>query len=140
MSITEITENETLFIKGKKYKLGHFLTGMKEYEIKGEILETMKKKSSQNKIYQVIFYLNPGDYHRFHSPMTFFIKRRLHLVGYLFPVKESYIEKHEGVFETNERIAVFGESPEHGFLALVFVGAMNVGTITLNFEKVFNNF
>jgi len=123
-------------IKGQKYKLGHFLTGIKEYEIKGEILDSMKKKSNKNKIYQIIFYLNPGDYHRFHCPTDFFIKKRFHIVGYLFPVKESYVETHKEVFETNERIAVFGESPQHGFVSLVFVGALNVGSISLNFDKV----
>lgn len=136
LSISEITQDEVLIIKGKKYKLGYLLTGIKEYEIKDEILKTMKKKSSNNKIFQIIFYLNPGDYHRFHSPTTFFLKRRLHLVGYLFPVRESYLESHDAVFETNERVSVFGESALHGFFALVFVGALNVGTISLNFDKV----
>jgi len=116
--------------------LGHFLTGMKEYEIKGEIIDSMKKKSSTNKIYQVIFYLNPGDYHRFHSPTEFYIKKRLHFVGFLYPVKESYVETHKEVFETNERIAVFGESPNFGFISMVFVGALNVGTINLTFDPV----
>ena len=112
------------------------MTGIKEYDIKGEIIDSMKKKSQKNKIYQVIFYLIPGDYHRFHSPTDFHIKKRLHLVGYLYPVKESYVETHDAVFESNERIAVFGESPKFGFISMVFVGALNVGSISLNFDPV----
>ena len=41
----------------------------------------------------------------------------------------------KSVYETNERISIFGEYL-HGFISLVFVGALNVGTIDLNFDKV----
>jgi len=32
------------------------------------------KKYSNNKLYSIVFYLSPGDYHRFHSPSNFQIK------------------------------------------------------------------
>jgi phosphatidylserine decarboxylase len=39
------------------------------------------------------------------------------------------------VYETNERVAIFCEWMQ-GFLSMVFVGATNVGSIGLNFDKV----
>ena len=39
--------------------------------------------------------MNPGDYHRYHSPADIVVKRRNHILGYLAPVKESYISTHE---------------------------------------------
>lgn len=94
LAISEVVNDDVLLIKEKTYKLGHFLTGIKEYVIEGEILESMKKKKN-SKIYQCIFYLNPGDYHRFHSPTEFYAKNRNHIVGYLKPVKEDFIAKYK---------------------------------------------
>jgi phosphatidylserine decarboxylase len=43
----------------------------------------------------MIFYLAPGDYHRYHAPLDFVAKKRLHVDGELKPVKISYIENHK---------------------------------------------
>jgi phosphatidylserine decarboxylase len=43
----------------------------------------------------VIFYLSPGDYHRYHSPVDFTARKRLHVAGFLKPVKISYLENHK---------------------------------------------
>ena len=39
----------------------------------------------------MIFYLNPGDYHRYHAPLDFTAKKRLHIDGVLKPVKVGYL-------------------------------------------------
>ena len=83
------------------------MTGLKDYQIKDEILETMKKNNGT--LYSVIFYLAPGDYHRFHSPCDQIIGKTSYITGKLLPVKESYIESHQSVYESNERICTFGE-------------------------------
>lgn len=82
----------------------------------------------------MIFYLAPGDYHRYHSPIDFEAKKRLLIEGYLKPVKVSYIQKKPKVYENNERVCVFGEG-KNGFLSLVYVGALNVGSINLSFDE-----
>lgn len=58
------------------------------------------------------------------------------MVGHLAPVKISYISKHR-VYETNERVALFGTYP-FGLMSIVLVGATNVGSMTLNYDKEFS--
>lgn len=70
------------------------MTGVKDYKLSKENLNNLKRNPA-NKLFQCVFYLNPGDYHRFHSPSDFFVEFRNHIVGYLLPVKETYIMKHE---------------------------------------------
>ena len=72
---------------------------------------------------------------RFHSPSDFRVKSRNHIAGFLQPVKVDLVEKKARIYETNERVGIFGTFP-FGFLGMVFVGAFNVGSMTLNFDKV----
>lgn len=49
------------------------------------------------------------------------------------PVKESYIAKPNRCYETNERVASFCDWAG-GFMAITFVGALNVGSIGLDYD------
>jgi phosphatidylserine decarboxylase len=82
----------------------------------------------------MVIYLAPSDYHRFHSPGVVHADFRRHIVGYLDPVKPAYVNKHKDVFKNNERVNLFG-SWNFGFFLTSFVGALNVGSIKLNFES-----
>ena len=79
-------------------------------------------------------YLSPGDYHRFHSPAVFNCHYRRHISGYLDPVKPAWVNVHKDTFKDNERVSLFGEWA-HGFFAMTYVGATNVGSISLHFDK-----
>lgn len=66
LKIAEITEDNCSIIKGAAYSLGELIEGKKITYTKEQVDNL--KKNCQNKLYQVIFYLAPGDYHRFHTP------------------------------------------------------------------------
>lgn len=87
-----------------------------------------------NKLFSMVIYLAPSDYHRFHSPAVFLAECRRHIAGYLDPVKPSYVNKHKDVFKNNERVNLFGDW-NFGFFMTSFVGALNVGSIKLHFDK-----
>jgi phosphatidylserine decarboxylase len=106
LSVSKVRSNDCLLVKGISYRLGHFITGYKNYEIGAEELTAHYKLHTQSTVWSCILYLAPGDYHRYHSPVDFLALRRTHILGTLSPVKESYISKHSGVYEGNERVVL----------------------------------
>ena len=84
----------------------------------------------------MVIYLSPGDYHRFHSPTIHTARFRRHIAGYLSPVKPAYVKNHRDVFKNNERVNIFGDwfGTERLFFFLSYVGALNVGSIKLDFD------
>lgn len=84
----------------------------------------------------MVIYLSPGDYHRFHSPAIHTAYFRRHIAGYLSPVKPSYVRNHKDVFKNNERVNIFGDwcGGQNNFFFLSYVGALNVGSIKLDFD------
>ena len=96
------------------------------------ILNSAKKRG--NKVVYTVIYLAPSDYHRYHSPAVFTAHYRRHIAGYLEPVKPSYIKTHKDVLKNNERVNILGEWVS-GFFAISFIGALNVGSIKINFDE-----
>lgn len=92
-------------------------------------------KDRGNKTLYLVIYLAPGDYHRYHSPAAFTASYRRHIAGYLEPVDPRYLKTHRDVFKSNERVNVLGDW-NHGFFAMSFVGATNVGSIKLHFDDI----
>ena len=75
---SEVSGDECLIIKGINYKLGELVTGEKLYKVQGDTLDLLKTNKN-NKVYQCILYLVPGDYHRFHSPVDIIVKKASYL-------------------------------------------------------------
>lgn len=85
-------------------------------------------------LYQCVIYLAPGDYHRFHSPANWKPTHRRHFHGELLSVNPRIASWIPGLFSMNERSIYLGEW-EHGFFSYTAVGATNVGTIKVYFDK-----
>ncbi|MGB0990369.1 phosphatidylserine decarboxylase [Arcobacter sp. F155] len=79
------------------------------------------------------FYLSPRDYHRYHSPCDFEVKRLLHVPGKLYPVNLKYLNKQIDLFAENERV-ILECVHEDKLFYMVFVGALNVGQMVFEFE------
>ncbi|EGC34501.1 hypothetical protein DICPUDRAFT_55778 [Dictyostelium purpureum] len=118
----KVEKNTVEQVKGLTYTLEQFL-GPEE-------LESIKGKN----LYHIGLYLSPGDYHGIHSPVDWKIKNRYHFPGYLFPVAKVAVDNIPGLFAMNERVVLTG-AWKHGFYSLTPVGASNVGTIVLDFDK-----
>lgn len=80
------------------------------------------------------FYLSPKDYHRYHAPIDFRLKKLIHVPGKLYPVNLKYLNKEFELFVQNERVILECEA-EGKLFYMVFVGALNVGQMVFEFEK-----
>lgn len=79
------------------------------------------------------YYLCPTDYHRVHAPVSGRIRRAVHIPGALWPVNSWSTDNIHELFSVNERVLVEIET-DRGPVAVVFVGATNVGKIALSFD------
>jgi phosphatidylserine decarboxylase len=73
-------------------------------------------------------YLSPRDYHRLHMPLGGRLIKQTHVPGRLFSVGPHTVKTLPNLFARNERVIAQFET-EHGLMALVLVGAMNVAAI-----------
>ncbi|KAK3833814.1 MAG: phosphatidylserine decarboxylase [Linnemannia elongata] len=87
-----------------------------------------------NALFFCVIYLAPGDYHRFHSPTNWVAETRRHFSGELYSVSPWMVKQLQDLFVLNERVVLLGKW-RHGFFSMVPVGATNVGSIVLNFDK-----
>ncbi len=82
------------------------------------------------------FYLAPGDYHHIHAPLDGTVIERIYVPGALLPVSLSAVRSVPALYCTNERvISILATSL--GLLAVIKVGATNVGSIGLEYENDF---
>lgn len=112
-------------VKGYKYELAELLGSM-------EFAQRCQNGSYVN------LYLSPRDYHHVHAPCSMKIVRRLHIPGALWPVNNWALSRVPLLFQKNERVVLEFES-EFGAGALVMVGALNVGSMRLEFDNIRTN-
>jgi phosphatidylserine decarboxylase len=81
----------------------------------------------------LVIYLSPRDYHRIHSPLTGKINGYSYIPGNLFPVNTFAVQNIPRLFARNERLITYIEA-DHKLCGLVKVGALNVGSIKVNYQ------
>lgn len=82
-------------------------------------------------------YLSPRHYHRIHSPTGGTIPAARHIPGALFPVNAPAVTHIPDLFARNERLVCYLDGPV-GRVAIVAVGAYNVGRISAAFDPEWN--
>jgi phosphatidylserine decarboxylase len=107
----------------------------RDYFVQDLVASSEATKRYQNG-YFLTYYLCPTDYHRVHSPVSGLIQKVTHIPGELWPVNKWSVENVHDLFSVNERIVVEIAS-DYGPVAVVFVGATNVGQIELSFDPTF---
>eukprot|EP01104_Vermistella_antarctica_P017096 TRINITY_DN59_c0_g1_i7.p1 TRINITY_DN59_c0_g1~~TRINITY_DN59_c0_g1_i7.p1 ORF type:complete len:487 (+),score=94.00 TRINITY_DN59_c0_g1_i7:90-1463(+) len=112
-------------VKGRSYSINNFL-GPK-YDA------TTASSSEGKKLFHIVLYLAPGDYHGFHSPADWKMDTRRHFPGYLLSVNPVVARHVNSLFAVNERVVLLGQW-EHGFFSFSPVGATNVGSISVDVE------
>jgi phosphatidylserine decarboxylase len=83
-------------------------------------------------------YLSPGDYHRIHSPISGKISGYYNLPGKLYTVQEFMVKGLPGLFCINERLVSYVENNSK-LCAVIKVGAMNVGRMSLSYDTPVTN-
>lgn len=78
----------------------------------------------------ITLYLSPRHYHRIHAPASGTIAKARHVPGHLLPVNEPAVHSVENLFAVNERLICYLDSETMGRIAIVAVGAYNVGRIS----------
>ncbi len=74
-------------------------------------------------------YLAPYNYHRVHAPFDGELRAARYVPGTLFSVNETTAARVAGLFRRNERLVLHFETAS-GPAVLIFVGALNVGSIS----------
>ena len=116
---------EVTLVKGRDYSIARLL---------GE--DPLAQRFAEGQVWN--FYLSPQDAHHIFSPVDGSIVKSLHIPGKLWPVNDWAISAVDGLFVVNERIVTFIESA-FGLVAVVMVGATNVGRIALSYAPIETN-
>jgi phosphatidylserine decarboxylase len=115
-----ISQGRLLQVKGREYFLHELLQD-----------RTLAKRFEGGQ-YATI-YLAPGDYHHIHAPAAGRIGNATYIEGKLWPVNAWSVANIDGVFSQNERMVCLLEGTDFGLIAVVMVGATNVGSVRLTF-------
>ena len=120
-SCGEVNAGEMLLVKGRSFSVEKLVGGL-------ELGERFSQGSYFN------FYLSPSDYHHIHSPVSVKVVKTVHIAGKLFPVNSWSVRNIDGLFLINERVISVLETAE-GLVAVVMVGATNVGRIRCSYDE-----
>lgn len=112
-------------VKGRDYSVAKLLGD-------GPYVERLRRGQVWN------MYLSPRDAHHIYAPVKGTIVATTHIPGALWPVNDWALHAVSELFAVNERIVTYIES-DHGLVAVVMVGATNVGRIALQYMDLETN-
>ncbi|XP_028906783.1 phosphatidylserine decarboxylase proenzyme, mitochondrial isoform X2 [Ornithorhynchus anatinus] len=141
LNFGQVKNCEVEQVKGVTYSLESFL-GPRTYVDDVSFSQATSCSSFQNQLvtkegnelYHCVIYLAPGDYHCFHSPTDWRVSHRRHFPGSLMSVNPGVARWIKELFCHNERVVLTGDW-KHGFFSLTAVGATNVGSIRIYFDR-----
>lgn len=125
--------------------IGRVPADLRLEQVKGEtfaleaLLGSREEAAAFSRGHTATLYLSPAMYHRVHAPVDGLVVGWRYLPGRLFPVNALGVRSVSGLLARNERVVVRMEAPAHGRVAIVFVGAANVGRISLAFADLVTN-
>lgn len=117
--IGQITQGKIIQAKGMDYSVSSLLGDEHTYFNEGGF---------------ATLYLSPKDYHRVHMPFTGKCTAMTYIPGRLFSVNPLTTQTVPSLFARNERVACYFDTPK-GRMAVVFVGAMIVGSIHTSWAR-----
>jgi phosphatidylserine decarboxylase len=117
-----ITAGELVAAKGREYTVAELLDD-------GEAAARFESGS------YATLYLAPRHYHRIHAPVGGRVEWVRHIPGRLLPVNRPAVARIDRLFPRNERLVPVIEGSAFGAVAVVAVGAFNVGRITADFDS-----
>jgi phosphatidylserine decarboxylase len=120
LAMPNVDTAEGFYVKGAKFSLGELL---------GD--EALAKKFAGGAM--LISRLCPVDYHRFHFPVSGVPNEPRLINGWLYSVSPVALRRNVRYLVENKRELTLVESPEFGTVAVLEVGATNVGSITQSF-------
>jgi phosphatidylserine decarboxylase len=126
-SYGRIESGSLLQAKGRHYTVGELLSD-------GALASIFEAGS------YATLYLAPRHYHRIHAPIGGPIRLARHIPGRLLPVNRPAVSRIDRLFPRNERLVTVidtagaGADGVPGAVAVVAVGAFNVGRITADFD------
>jgi phosphatidylserine decarboxylase len=121
-SFGQISDGTVLEVKGQAYRVSELL---------GQ--QVLAEKFQDGSFFN--FYLAPGDYHHVHSPITGVATDIAYVPGKLWPVNTWAWSNIPKLLVENERVSVLFNS-EFGRVAVVMIGALNVGSIKMRFPEL----
>ena len=156
LTCAEVIDGDSLIqAKGRHYSLAKLL-GARENELldssgsqrdlnSAAVLPSNSLKHSQKKELLIqpseflggthlVYYLCPTDYHRVHAPVAGEVVQVVHIPGQLWPVNDWSVSRIPELFAVNERV-IFYLRTALGPVALIMVGATNVGKISVSFDE-----
>ena len=104
-----------------------------DFSLKTLLNSEVYYKNFFNGGHYITIYLAPQDYHRIHSPYQGNITGYSYIPGTLFPVNNIAVRTIKSLFSKNERLITYIKT-KHGMIAVVKVGATNVGRIKVVYD------